>query len=183
MNDKLAASKHQPFLIELPGGDDVARSRFRIFCDDGPPAIVHKRFVSAQEISPDEMCQKRLRISSDEFIIRIRRIRELNGIVAVLETISIPSLLFPGIMELPLAGDLYDLYRRKYDITLVNADEELRAVLLDAQQARMLQSEKGIPALQIERVARSLRQTPFEWRASLCLTACFHYGAVVQSPK
>jgi|tagenome__1003787_1003787.scaffolds.fasta_scaffold20525596_2 GntR family transcriptional regulator len=183
MSDKFTDSRRKLRLIELPGGNDVARARFRIFSDDGPLAIVDEHFVSAEEISPDEMAQKRLRISSDEFIIRIRRIRELNGIVAVLETISIPSLLFPGIRDFPLTGDLYDLYRRKYDITLVNADEELRAVLLDEEQAGMLQSEKGTPALQIERVARCLRQTPFEWRASLCLTACFHYGAVVQSPK
>jgi GntR family transcriptional regulator len=150
-------------------------------CSDDGPAIIDNHMISAEEIIPDEVTQKRLCLSSGDLIARIRRVRKLNGILAVLETISVPSALFPGLVNLPLAGDLYDLYRRKFDVTLVNADEELRAVLLNAQQARLLRSQEGTPALQIERMARSIAQKPFEWRASVCLTARFHYSSVIPS--
>jgi GntR family transcriptional regulator len=112
-------------------------------------------------------------------VLRIRRVRVRDDIPFILERISLPEALFPGLAahhELP--DMLYGIYQRACAVMVVEAEERITAVLADRSTAKALRIAAGTPLLRIERVARALQGKPVEWRVSLChLSADAHYLA------
>jgi GntR family transcriptional regulator len=112
-------------------------------------------------------------------VLRIRRVRLRDGAPFILERISLPEALFPGLAahgELP--DMLYGIYQRACTVMVVEAEERITAVPADRSTAKALRVAAGTPLLRIERVAFALRGTPVEWRVSLChLSPDAHYLA------
>ena len=74
-----------------------------------------------------------------------------------------------------LPNTLYELYERRYEVTVARAEERLRATSADADTASLLGIEAGCPLLEIDRTAFALDGAPVEWRLSLCETGAHHY--------
>ena len=112
-------------------------------------------------------------------VLRIRRVRLRDDAPFVLERISLPEQLFPGLAaheELP--DTLYGLYQKSWAVMVVEAEERLTVTLADRTTAKALKIAAGTPLLRIERVALALGGKPVEWRVSLChLSAEAHYLA------
>jgi GntR family transcriptional regulator len=117
-----------------------------------------------------------LGIGSGAPVIRIRRVRSLDGQPAIAETITVPQVLFPDLADIrEVPNTLYDLYERRYGITIARAVERLSAVAADERDARLLGIAPGAPLLEIDRIALALDGNPVEWRVSRCHTATHHY--------
>ena len=58
---------------------------------------------------------------------------------------------------------------------MVRAEEKIRAVLPDAQQAALLKVEQQMPLLSVERVAYTYNDVPMELRRGLYRTDTHHY--------
>jgi GntR family transcriptional regulator len=112
-------------------------------------------------------------------VLRIRRVRLRDGAPFILERISLPEALFPGLAAHDeLSDTLYGIYQRACAVMVVEAEERLTAVLADSSTAKVLGIAAGTPLLRIERVAFALRGKPVEWRVSLChLSPGAHYLA------
>jgi GntR family transcriptional regulator len=92
--------------------------------------------------------------------------------------ISVPAALFPGIREADdLPNTLYEFYEGNYGITIVRAEERLRAVPASREVAELLGIAAEMPLLEIDRVAFALDGRPVEWRVSQCDTRHHHYLA------
>lgn len=113
-------------------------------------------------------------------MVRIERLRAIDGRLCVSETISVPAGLFPGIAELELPNTLYSLSAIRYGITIATANERLKAVALAEREAGLLMVAQGTPALAIDRVAVDLEDRPVEWRLSTCLTQEVHSRSVLR---
>ncbi|ACL58615.1 GntR family transcriptional regulator [Methylobacterium nodulans] len=124
--------------------------------------------------------RERLDLPRTAQVVRIERLRSVAGRLCVCETISLPESLFPGIAELSLPNTLYSLYATRFGITIGTARERLKAILLPAREAALLEMPEGTPALEIDRVAMDLEERPVEWRLSLCLTQDMHYLSVLR---
>ena len=95
---------------------------------------------------------------------------------AIVETIAVPLSLFPDLAEIrELPNTLYDLYERRYGVTIARAIERLSAISADDREARLLETAPGAPLLEIDRTALALDGSPVEWRVSRCLTATHRY--------
>jgi GntR family transcriptional regulator len=116
-----------------------------------------------------------LNLPAEECVIRIRRVRSLGGRPLILETVSLPADVFPGLQDSAVPNNLYSLFATRYGITVANARERLKAVVLSADQAGHLGVAPGTPALEIDRIALSLDGSAVERRLSLCLTGEAHY--------
>ncbi|MES9935391.1 MAG: GntR family transcriptional regulator [Sedimenticola sp.] len=119
-----------------------------------------------------------LQLPAGSRIIYIERVRMFNALPTMVEKIVLPSELFgdlgkAGTHNLP--NNLYELYEKKYGITIHNAEEKLRAVPASEQNASLLDLQPGTPLLEIERVAMTLSRTPVEFRISHCNTDNHHY--------
>ena len=119
-----------------------------------------------------------LGISPFEKVIRIRNVLSLEGHPRLVDDITLPAALYPGLTEkIFLARDntIYHLYQSRYGVNVLRTDERLRAVLATAEDARLLEVETGAPLLEIRRIALTFRDRPVELRVSHVNTADHDY--------
>jgi GntR family transcriptional regulator len=158
---------------------DEARILFQFFklAPDGAgeAAFPESRVVEVAAGPSSKAERERLDLRAGARVIRIRRVRALAGKPAIAERIVLPARLFPRLAEGPIPNNLYGLYATRYGIAIARAQERLKAVALDADEAALLGAKPGSPALRIDRLALSLGKDRVEWRVSLCVTDEFHY--------
>lgn len=95
-------------------------------------------------------------------VLAIERVRLANGEPVALERGAYAADAFPGLLDEPLDGSLYELIRRRYDETPVRAVERLEPALARAGEAEALGIERGAPVMLVERTAYSAAGRPLE---------------------
>ncbi|MFG1463259.1 GntR family transcriptional regulator [Xanthobacter sp. DSM 24535] len=155
--------------------DRILFQFFKLVADDGERRFPESQVVATFRGRGTAAEREALSLPKDARIIRIRRIRRLDGVPLIVENITLPESLFPGLGDAPLPNNLYGLYASKFGIGIGRAREKLKAIAVTAEDALALGVAAGTPALLIDRLALSLEQTPIEWRVSICLTEGFHY--------
>jgi GntR family transcriptional regulator len=148
---------------------------FKLMPDGGPAALPTSRVASVKESSAGSEERERLGLSKGDRVIRLKRVRMLEGRAAIVETISVPAALFPGLLSYDVPNNLYALYASGFGVKIVRAEERIKAVTPNADSAKRLGAAKGTAALQIDRVARDLENRLIERRVSICLTEQVHY--------
>ena len=82
-----------------------------------------------------------------------------------------PAALFEGLTEKRLRGrpsTICHPYQVEFGITVVRAQERMRAVAPDRNTARVLGLAPGLPVLQVRRTALTFNNKPVEYRVSTC---------------
>ena len=151
---------------------------FHIVGRDGTRSYPEVRTVSFRRDRADTAAARALGIAPLEKVIRIRNVLSLDGKPRILDDITLPAALFPGLTEkIFLARDntIYHLYQSRYGINVLRTDEHLRAVLANAEEARLLGVNHGSPLLEIRRVALTFRDRPVELRVSRVDTTAHDY--------
>jgi GntR family transcriptional regulator len=119
-----------------------------------------------------------LAVARSDKVIRIRNVLSLRGEPAILDDITLPAELYPGLTEkifLARGNTIYHLYQSRYGINVLRTDERLRAVLASRDSAQHLAVTPGAPLLEIRRVALTFRDRPVELRLSRVNTARHDY--------
>jgi len=148
---------------------------FKLVHDDGERRFPDSTVLGVEAGTADAGECEALDLASGAGIVRIRRLRAFDAKPIILETLSLPRHVFPGLADNPIPNNLYNLYAARYGVTIAHARERLKAVALLEDEAGLLGAATGTPALRIDRVALSLDGTPVELRVSLCLTQEAHY--------
>lgn len=151
---------------------------FHIVDDNGQKVLPDSKTLACRRKRASRLESAKLQLGVGESVIRIERIRKLNDHPTILETITLPSQPFAelgnvGACDLP--NMLYELYEKKFGITIHSAEEHLRAVAASNHDASLLDLTIGTPLLEIERVAMTLDKLPVELRISRCITSHHHY--------
>lgn len=97
----------------------------------------------------------------------------LQGRAVVHDRLQLPAALFRGLTERHLRerpGTLYRLWQEGFGISVLRAQERLRAVPAAGAVARTLGVAAGTPLLEIRRTALSFGARPVEYRVSSVLT-------------
>jgi GntR family transcriptional regulator len=113
-----------------------------------------------------------------EKVIRVRNLLSLAGEPAIVDDITVPAELFPGLTErIFRARDntIYQLYQSRYGINVLRTDERLRAIAAPRDVAQHLRIAPGAPVLEIRRVALTFRDRPVELRFSRVNSARHDY--------
>lgn len=111
-------------------------------------------------------------------VIRIVNLLRLDGAPRVLDRLTLPAALFPGLTRAMFAarsGTIYHLYQERFGVSVIRAVERLRAAAADRAAARALGVPVGQPLLEIERLAYTYRDRPVELRISRAHTAEHSY--------
>jgi len=158
---------------------DLHRELFHFFHlvgPDGARRLPESRLVSVRRGLADRSEADALALARGVPVFRVRRVRSLDALPVIAETIAVPQALFPDLADMrEVPNTLYDLYERRYGITIARAVERLSAVAADQRDAKLLGIASGTPLLEIDRIALALDGNPVEWRVSRCLTAAHHY--------
>ncbi len=150
---------------------------FKLVRDDDVPRFPESRVLSAGVFPADDGEREGLNLEEGALVARVRRVRFIDGIPSIVETISLPDAMFPAITQTPVPNSLYAYYSERYGVTIAFAREKLKAVALNQEDAAILNRPPGHPALLVQRVALALDTRAVEWRISLCLTDDAHYLA------
>jgi GntR family transcriptional regulator len=114
--------------------------------------LVSTRVVSKQLTTPDKTESMSLGCELGESVLRIIRVRFVDGDPYALETSTLLSKRFPGLEHYDFGTrSLYDVLAREYGTQLVRARETLAPVMLTPEQAELLHVGIEQPALRLIR--------------------------------
>ena len=155
------------FLKLLPDSGDVR--------EEGPAQrtiLECKRNRATAEIA------RALQIRTGDPIIQARRILAFAGVPTILEDIWLPGQAFKGLTAEQMAnyqGPTYAMFELDYGVRMVRAEEKIRAVVPDDEQANLLLVPQQTPLLSVERIAYTYNDVPMELRRALYRTDTHHY--------
>ena len=123
-----------------------------------------------------------LQLRTGDPIVQVRRVLSFGGVPTILEDIWLPGNAFKGLTAEQMAGHqgpTYALFELEFGVRMVRAEEKIRAVAADEQQAALLAVAPGTPLLSVERVASTYNGLPMELRRGLYRTDDRHYRNVL----
>ncbi len=151
---------------------------FNLIGPDGERAMPMSRILACEQHAATEDERNRLQLDAGDAVIALHRVRSLKDSPAIVERLTLPQKLFPGLGgETKLPENLYRFFQGEYGITVAKAGESVRAVAADPLEAQLLGVMPGAPLLEIDRVAVTIDGRPIEWRLSRCNTADYSYVA------
>ena len=119
-----------------------------------------------------------LALRSGDPVVQARRILSFAGEPTILEDIWLPGQAFKGLTAEQMAnyqGPTYAMFELDFGVRMVRAEEKIRAVLPDREQAQLLHTPAGTPLLSVERIAYTYNDVPMELRRGLYRTDTHHY--------
>ncbi len=119
-----------------------------------------------------------LSLRSGDAVIQLRRVLSFDAVPIILEDLWLPGNAFKGLNAEQMSGyhgPTYAMFELDFGVRMVRAEEKIRAVLPDAQQAALLQVPQPGPLLSVERIAFTYNDVPMELRRGLYRTDAHHY--------
>ena len=150
----------------------------RIRRNDGQHEYPKSRLVDLRRGKANVETARVLGLRSGDAVYALRRILEYRGRPAVLDEITLPASLFPGLTRARYAaypGSMYGFFETEFGVRMLRAEERLHAVAADKGSAEMLRVAPGTPLLAVDRVSFTYGDRPVEVRRGLCTTRDTHY--------
>ncbi len=143
--------------------------------EEGP---AQRRIIECKRVRASADVARALALRTGDSVIQARRVLDFAGTPTILEDIWLPGSAFKGLSAQHMAnypGPAYAMYELDFGVRMVRAEEKLRAVLADAQQAQWLGIDCHTPLLSVERIAYTYNDVPMELRRGLYRTDTHHY--------
>ena len=142
---------------------------------EGP---AERTIVDCKRLRASAEIARALGLRSGDNVLQVRRVLAFAGVPTILEDLWLPGAPFKGLTAERLSedrGPMYALFETEFGVRMVRADEKIRAVNPDAEQAKLLGVTVATPLLSVERVAYTYNDTPMELRRGLYRTDTHHY--------
>jgi len=175
----LAALEQAGVVRRVPGrggGTFVSHEKFERDLSHvvGVPALLQRQGMSAgsrvvsTSIAPAEsLTAQALGLATGAYAVDIVRIRLADSEPLSLEHLRLPAELFPGLLDLPLGGSVYELLESHYGIRVGEALESIEVLTAGRHEASILAVAVGAPLLSITRTTRTTDGIPFEFSHDL----------------
>jgi GntR family transcriptional regulator len=153
---------------------------FRFGAGDGE--LPQSRILSRQSVAASAEVARRLAIGRGEPVLRLQRLRSLDGQPRLVEDIWLPLPLFAPLLDIPTAewGDLlYPLFADRCGVAITRATDEIAFAPLTAAQARTLALPAGHPGVAVTRQAHDLAGRCVELRITHGDAFAFHYTVTI----
>jgi GntR family transcriptional regulator len=153
----------------------------RLVPDAGEPGAevpAERSIMECRRVRASAEIARPLALRAGEAVVQVRRVLSFAGVPTILEDMWLPGTAFKGLSAERLAGwrgATYAMFELEFGVRMVRAQERLRAVAADAQQAPLLKVPKGHPLLSVERIALAYNDVPMEFRRGLYRTDSRHY--------
>jgi GntR family transcriptional regulator len=143
-------------------------------------------FISFVRTRADSQLAETLHLRPGEAVIQIENRLRLQGRAVVYDRLTLPSALFKGMSEKHFRGrqsTIYQLYQSDYGISVLRAQERVRATGADRDAVRVLGVGAGQPMIEVQRVALTFGDRPVEHRTSIINTAHHDYVHLLSRPE
>lgn len=129
--------------------------------------VSNTRVLSLGYAQPDPAVRRILRVTdSASALIRLIRVRSVDGVPATVETSWLPTLRAEFLLDEPVGGSLFEKLRSR-GVEPAHAVERLTARVLTTAEAGQLHSRAGRPAFGLERTTYDGYEQPIELARSL----------------
>lgn len=158
-----------------------ARVRFRFLRlapKEGEPQPAESRILDCRRIRANAEIARCLELKSGDSVVAIRRLISFSGVATVVDDIYLPGGLFKGLTAELLGdyvGPLYGLFETEFGVSMVRAEEKLRAVAAESEIAGLLGVTTGSPLLRADRISYTYSDRPVELRTGYYLTDQYYY--------
>jgi GntR family transcriptional regulator len=97
----------------------------------------------------------RLGLDPEQPVLRITRVRDVDGAPMSVERLDLPADLVPGLLPADVeTGDFYRLLRERFHVVVADAVQTLEPAVANPEQADLLDVAVYAPILQVERTTR-----------------------------
>ena len=155
------------------------RYRFlRLTSDEAHQLTTHSEIISCSRVQAPVQIAKLLLLRTVDTAIRITRVLSFDNKPTILDTIWLPAQVFKSMTPDAVIQNkepLYAWFESEFGVSMVRADESIRAVAATPEAEKRLHVSLGTPLLHVERVAYTYGERPMEVRQGLYLTDHFHY--------
>jgi GntR family transcriptional regulator len=155
------------------------RFRFlRLTPDDAHPTVSGSRILECKRLRAPADVAALLELRTGDTVINLRRVLSFDESPTILDDIWLPGASFKGLTAELLAANrspLYALFESEFGVSMVRAEEKIKAVAASEAQAALLEVPPGHPLLQVERVSFTYGDRPMELRRGAYRTERFHY--------
>lgn len=159
-----------------------ARTRYRFLRlapdGEGEGVRAESRILDVRRTRATTETARGLELRPGDGVIAIRRLLSFGGVPTVVDDIWLPGALFKGLTVEVLDANrapLYALFESAFGVSMVRADEKLRAVSADPDTATLLNLSPGAPILQADRISYTYGDKPVEIRRGWYHTERYHY--------
>ena len=142
---------------------------------EGP---AERTIIDCKRLRASADIARALSLRSGDPVLQVRRVLAYAGVPTILEELWLPGGPFKGLTAERLSnynGPMYALFETEFGVRMVRAEESIRAINPDAEQASLLKVDATTPLLSVERVAYTYNDTPMELRRGLYRTDTHHY--------
>jgi GntR family transcriptional regulator len=155
------------------------RYRFlKLVPDGGAEGPAQRAILECRRQRASAEVARALQLRTGDPVVQVRRVLSFAGVPTILEDMWLPGNPFRGLTADQLAahqGPTYALFEIAFGVRMVRAEEKIRAVAADAQQAALLAVSEGSPLLSVERLSYTYNDVPVELRRGLYRTDTHHY--------
>ncbi|UOD49652.1 GntR family transcriptional regulator [Orrella daihaiensis] len=159
--------------------EPVVRFRFlRLAPSDGETVPADSEILWCRKVRANAEAAAALELKSGDGLIYIRRLLSFRGQPTVVDDIYLPASLFRGLTMAVLTentGPLYGLLEARFGVSMVRADERLRAVAAPEDIAELMKIERHKPLLRVDRVSYTYGDRAVELRYGHYLTDQYFY--------
>jgi len=151
---------------------------FRVLRQDGYKSYPTHELLRFRRVRASALVREKLELEAGAHVFEFINRLSLNGDVVMIDEISLPEALFPGMTEKHLRerpSTLYNLYQDVFGLNVIATDERVRACAADRAHAKWLDVAVGVALLEIRRLAYSYHGRPVEWRVSRINTDSYEY--------
>lgn len=152
---------------------------FNVTPHEGPTTYPNVSLRTFSRGKADRTESEKLGLPAGAKVFRFTNVLSLHGEPVIVDDITLPEALFPGLTEAQLRqrpNTLYNLYQVEFGLNVIRIQERVRATQPDSRQALLLGTRRGAPVLEVRRVAYSYHDRPVEWRISRVNTQHHEYA-------
>ena len=142
------------------------------------PAQAQRNIIDCKRTRASADIARLLGLRAGDAVIVVKRVLLFDRIPAILEDIWLPGVAFKGLSLDRLQdwrGPMYAMFESEFGVRMVRAQEQIKAVMPDASQSKLLGLEVPCPLLSVERVSYTYNDAPMEVRRGLYRTDRHHY--------
>ncbi len=155
------------------------RYRFlKLVADSGDEGPATRDVLECRRVRASADVARALALRTGDPVVQVRRVLAFGGQPTILEDLWLPGNAFKGLTAEQMAafqGPTYAMFELEFGVRMVRAEERIRAVAADAQQAALLAVAPGSPVLSVERLSYTYNDVPMELRRGLYRTDAHHY--------
>ena len=153
----------------------------KLIPDHGDPdseGPAQRRIVDCKRLRATADTARALAMRPGDPVLQLRRVLSFANKATILEDIWLPGGPFKGLTADRLSahqGPMYALFETEFGMRMVRAEEKIRAVLPDIEQAGLLGVVPNTPLLSVERIAYTYDDKAMELRRGLYRTDKHYY--------